>query len=587
MNEQTSRVPHAPRNALVCAVLLAFCALLIYPVLEMGTNDDWSYARTALEFARTGHIVYNGWASMMLGWQVIWGALFIKLFGFSFLALRVSTLIVAMAATYLLYLILVRFGVSAPSAGIGTLTVALSPIFLPLATNFMSDVPGLFCILLCLYLCQRALAATSSRAAVGWLWAATGTNLLGGTVRQIVWLGVLLMIPSAGWLLRKQRGIPVAVAVQWLLGVAWIAACMYWYKQQPYSVPEKLIDGPVTGAVLRHLAGQILRTILSILLFGLPVLGAWAGVMRRTTRRARGVAVGCAVAVLALLALSWRRGTLIDWVPPWLGNLVTPNGIMRDQELLGAKTIVLHGAVRLGLLFVIAAVTITLISSIASRLPRRFPIPSGQFTWTQTGILLGPFTLAYLALLMPRGAFFTIFDRYLLIPLVVFVIVTLRYYTERIGPKLPVMSAVLLLPLTMYAVSTSHDQFAQDRARLQAADALRASGVPRTGMDVGFEYDGWTQLEAGGHINSPQIELPAGAYHPVAHGSTTAQPCRFWYLDYTPVVHPAYMVTFQPMPCLAPSRFPPVEYRTWLPPFHRTLYIEQPLAASGEPAPVQ
>src|SRR5207248_460750 len=47
-------------NGLLCACIIAACVLLTYPVAEMGFQDDWSYVRTALEFARTGHFVYDG-----------------------------------------------------------------------------------------------------------------------------------------------------------------------------------------------------------------------------------------------------------------------------------------------------------------------------------------------------------------------------------------------------------------------------------------------------------------------------------------------------------------------------------------------
>ena len=81
-------------------------------------------------------------------------------------------------------------------ANIGALTVGLSPIFLPMAASYMTDVAGLFVIVLCLYLCQRAAAARSDRAAVLWLCCAAISNVVGGTVRQICWLGALVMVPS-------------------------------------------------------------------------------------------------------------------------------------------------------------------------------------------------------------------------------------------------------------------------------------------------------------------------------------------------------------------------------------------------------
>ena len=40
----------------------------------MGLIDDFSYVRTAFLFARTGHYVYNGWTTAMLGAQIVWAA---------------------------------------------------------------------------------------------------------------------------------------------------------------------------------------------------------------------------------------------------------------------------------------------------------------------------------------------------------------------------------------------------------------------------------------------------------------------------------------------------------------------------------
>ena len=72
----------------------------------MPFSDEFSYDKTALEFARTGHILYNGWATAMLGWLIPWGALFIKVFGFSFTGMRLSMLPIDAATVYLFHQIL-------------------------------------------------------------------------------------------------------------------------------------------------------------------------------------------------------------------------------------------------------------------------------------------------------------------------------------------------------------------------------------------------------------------------------------------------------------------------------------------------
>src|SRR6202042_1690012 len=155
--------------ALWCAIALALCLLASRPRLEMGFGDDFSYIWTARTMAGTGHLVYNGWATAMLGWQIYLGALFIKLFGFSFTAVRASVLVVGMATAALLQRLFVRLGVNEWNSTLATLTLTVSPLFLPLTFSFMTDVPGFFAILVCLYGCIRAIQASSDRAAIQWL----------------------------------------------------------------------------------------------------------------------------------------------------------------------------------------------------------------------------------------------------------------------------------------------------------------------------------------------------------------------------------------------------------------------------------
>jgi hypothetical protein len=171
----TTQVPAVPatgarhgspsmRNALLCVLIVAACFLVIYPVVNGPGGDDFSYTKTAVDFEQSGKMLYNGWATAMLGWLIPWGALFVKIFGFSFTTLRIAMLPIAMAAVYLLHQVLRRFGINRQNAVFGTLAVAVSPIFLFMATYYMTDVPGLLVILVCIYMCQRAVAARTDRA---------------------------------------------------------------------------------------------------------------------------------------------------------------------------------------------------------------------------------------------------------------------------------------------------------------------------------------------------------------------------------------------------------------------------------------
>src|ERR1700679_614606 len=149
--------------AVLCAFSVLVCSLISRPFAGMGIADDGPYVLTALKLATTGHIAYNGWVSAMLGWQLYLGAAFIKLFGFSFTAVRMSVLLVAVALAFVLQRTLVRSGITERNATIGTLAFVLSPLYLMLSVTFMSDLPGLFAIVVCLYGCLRSLQSPTAR----------------------------------------------------------------------------------------------------------------------------------------------------------------------------------------------------------------------------------------------------------------------------------------------------------------------------------------------------------------------------------------------------------------------------------------
>lgn len=178
----------------LCTFALVICVVVSHPALNMGMDDDWSYIWCARLVANTGHIVYNGFAEPMLGWQLYLGALFIKLFGFSFTAVRASILLVAIGVIALTQRLFVRFGITAWNSAIATLTIALSPVFLFLSFSYMLDMAGLFCIMLCLYGCVRAIQADTAKATMGWLAFAALSNILGGTAGKS--LGSVLSLLS-------------------------------------------------------------------------------------------------------------------------------------------------------------------------------------------------------------------------------------------------------------------------------------------------------------------------------------------------------------------------------------------------------
>ena len=557
-------------DGLLCSGLFLVCYLAAWPFAEMGFVDDWSYVKTAEVFARTGHMVYNGFATPMLGWLMVWGALPIRLFGFSFTAVKLSTLPLALATVFLFHAVLLRFGLTRRNAILGTLTLALSPLLLPLAASYMTDVPGLLVILLGLYGCQRALAASSSAASIAWLAFAAGSSVAGGTARQIAWLGALVMVPSAAWILRKRRGVVPAAALLWVGSLGGVIGCLRWFARQPYSVPEAIFSSAPLGSGhgIVSVAIQYAGAFLCLLLLLFPLLAAS---LARPPRLRPATLLLFASVLVFWAVFQWQAG----WTLPWIPHLLV-------SEFCAARTAVMSppavqslelpaaGRIAVSLLVVCAALFVV------AQLRRARRDGAGlrkMDDWPQVLWLVCPFAAAYLVLLLPRALYANLYDRYLLGLMPLAIILLVRAYQQWVAPRLPAICVVTLAVYAALAVAGTHDWFGWQRARLAAIAELRASGVPRTTIQGGFEYDGWTQIENGGHINDQRIQVPAGSWDPHPALPQVAKDCVLDYSALTPLVQPKFTVALGPEKCLLPSQYPPVTYRTWLPPFRRRIEI--------------
>ncbi len=561
--------------ALFCALAVLLCALISRPYAEMGISDDGAYILMARHLAATGHIAYNGWAAPMLGWQLYLGAAFIKLFGFSYTAVRMSTLLVAISTAWLLQRTLVLTGITERNATIGTLALVLSPLYFMLSVTYMNDIFGLFAVVLCLYGCLRALQASTDRSTIAWLCFAALTNAVCGTSRQIAWLGILVMVPSTLWLLRARRLNPdrvlLAGSAATLASASFIFACMHWLAQQPYTIPEHLI---VHRGEEFNILSSFFHTSLELPLLLLPVVLLFLPKVRRNIRCSIQVAAVASLAcILIPLALHHWRPTLSNpLLEPYLGDWITRYGGYSTVDIAGKLPVFLHTGMRV----VLTVASLGGLLGLIVFLLHPSKVSSGTDNtlypgWRQLGILLAPFATVYTLILIPRAAAFGIIDRYLLPLLVVALLCLVRYYQERIQPRLP-FAAILMVAITaIYSMTIVHNMFAFYRARVDLATELRADGVPDTSISYGWEYDHETELQHANHLNDPRIRVPAGAYVPVVQPSSGI--CRIPWFYEVPHIHPLYRASFDPNACYGPAPFAPVHYSRWPSRTPGTLYV--------------
>jgi hypothetical protein len=259
---------------------------------------------------------------------------------------------------------------------------------------------------------------------------------------------------------------------------------------------------------------------------------------------------------------------------PWLGHVIGTLSIFPNTgEMLGSRAATISMPVRVLFSLAVLGASLFLFEHLLTR-PWKTTKPAAP-SLRQAFCLLGPFMLSYVAFLMPRGMYSFIYDRYLLGLIPGAIAILLLMHQRWVAPRLPTGSTVVLAVFALYTIGATHDWFSLNRARVAAVEEIRAAGVATKSIQGGFDYDGWTQIEAAGHINDPRIRNPPNAYHLDLEVQRLPEKCRLSFAEYTPVIEPQYFVVFERMPCLAPSRFEAVTYQTWLPPFRRFIYIQE------------
>jgi hypothetical protein len=565
--------------AVLCAITFMLCEAISRPYAEMGVSDDWSFIHTAQLLAETGQIHYNGWAACMIGWQLYPAALFLKLFGFSFTAARLSTFLVAALTTFLIQRTFVRAGINEQNATIGTLAIVLTPLFMALSVTFMTDVQGLFAVVICLYGCLRALQAGSSSTATGWICFAALANAVFGSSRQIAWLGVLVMVPCTLWFLRRQRRTLVAGCLATLAGWAFIAFSLHWFQQQPYAVPEHLFVKVAGRYQLAYMAKELFGVVLEGPFLILPIIAAYLILLlRRNSRQFWMVFAICGLSyalVAVVLAIVFGPDSIMepmlgDWVSPAARYGITVLGKLGPTVLDQTTRILLTAVSTLAMLCAIA-----FLWRVRSRLVRDevderqaeiSGATAGSVSWNRLLLIAGPFAAAYFALLIPRSAV-QLIDRYLLPLMFLSGLGLIRAFQNFVQPYLPAVTKVLVGLVAIYSIGATHDMFAFYRARVAIANEVRAAGVQPNNFDGGFEYNGWIELLQGGYLNDEKILNPPKKYIPIGpyRGLSCNGDGKIGDYD-NELLHfsPRYGLSFYPNLCAGQTPLAPVNYFRWL-----------------------
>lgn len=462
------------------AAFLLFAATLAPWAGNFPLNDDWAYAMAAKTLAETGRLVLSDWGSATQLAHVALGALWAKLFGFSFGALRVLNLLVAAAGIFVFVRLLGSFGAGRFERLAAGLTLALSPLYLPLAASFMTDAHYFFWMTAAVYFYAKRLRDPADGRALLWAGLCAAAAYL---TRQ---LAVALPLAYTLALLLQKKAKARELAAAWAAPAAAMAGYALWFKflHGPTWASENYVGASTLAHLAKPLAflnDALYRLFASMAETGLLLLPLAAGFVfswRRFTAKnglnAKVSAAGPWLALLFMAGFAALNGSL-----PYLENTLSGSGI-------GALTLGGAAFKPAGLfasrVFWFAATAGALASAVllmlASGLALRSGDPALRFVFLAAVLQLG------ISLL---GAKY--FDRYLL-PTTLFWFATAAVFAARgVNFNRPAAALGLVL-LALLGWVGMKDYLAWNRAKWELASRPRPWLTPGD-IANGFDYDAW------------------------------------------------------------------------------------------------
>ncbi len=467
---------------------------LVNPVGDFPLNDDWAYAKTVQSLLR-GDLQLTDWAPASQITQVAWGALFCLPFGFSFTALRLSTLVLGWVGGVTTFALAREMGAGLTVALLAALIILGNPAYLSSSFTFMTDVPFYtFCSIAIFFFVRALRKAENSDAMLGTLFATVAT-----LTRQF---GIVLPLAFALASLAKNgfsakslvRAIWPLVTVGGSLAIfqAWLSATGRLPQMYKDQAGELLGLFSVEG--LSKILPVLAPTTLYVGLFLFPwLILAAARSWRKRSTQALGKGLLFAVAMYGIVSV---RKPLADGLIPnifagILYDIGTGFPILKDTFTLWLPHMPKAPVAFWVLVTMLGAGGAALLAYFLTLAFRTRKEERGTVVFAASGCLI------YFLLMVPRSASY---DRYFLFLLPLVMILALVPLEKNKEPKILWATSIafaLTVAYGAFSVATTHDYLAWNRVRWDALHkGLSERRFTTKNMDGGFEFGGWYSYDS-------------------------------------------------------------------------------------------
>lgn len=474
-------------------LLWLLIVFLVNPLGDFPLNDDWAYAKTVQSLLR-GNLQLTDWAPASQITQVAWGALFCLPFGFSFTALRLSTLVLGWLGGLTTFALAREMGAGLTVSLLAALIILGNPDYLNSSFTFMTDVPFYtFCALAIFFFVRALRRAENPDALLGTLFATVAT-----LTRQF---GIVLPLAFALASVAKRgfKGKSLVQAIWPLVTVGGSLAIYQTWLSSTGRLPQMYKDqaGELMGLFTVEGLAKILPTLAPTTLYVGLFLFPWllltaARSWRKRSMSAIGQSLLFAVAMYGIVSV---RKPLADGLIPnifagILYDLGTGFPILKDTFTLWLPHMPKAPIAFWVIVTTLGALGAALLAYFLTLAFRTRKAERGTVVFAASGCLI------YFLLMVPRSASY---DRYFLFLLPLVMILSLVQAETSKKPKILWTSIAFALTLAYgtFSVATTHDYLAWNRVRWDALNkGLAERRFTPKNMDGGFEFGGWYSYDS-------------------------------------------------------------------------------------------
>lgn len=478
-------------NIAVITLVWAIAVILVNPIGEFPLNDDWAYAQSVKSFLETGNFQLPGWAVANLLPQALWGALFCLPFGFSFTALRFSTITLGLLGVITTYLLIKEVGSHQRLAFIGALLIAINPLYFSLSNTFMTDVPHYTVTILSLYFFVIGLKNKSLSIII----VAVFTAIISFLIRQhtvafFAGYAIAYIIDNKA----KISSIITAIILFIILpvGTQKIFSQVFWPKNiGNYGVKEQEVVSQLTYVSTEKITNFAYFALCTLLYLGCLLLPfavlCFRIELKEVNRFTKNLLISFLLFIVTTIGI-WL--ILENETMPIKGNILIDRGIgpltLRSTSLSSSpipnylkvfwSLVTIGAAIGAGLLLIFIALSII------------------KFIFYKTvdsekSIMMLNNSTAFIYFLPVGLGYF--FDRYilLLLPLTIITVLTSIEKTKNFRLDLSAILSIALIGI--FTIGATHDYLSWNRIRWQALNDLMQQEIPPNRIDGGFEFNGW------------------------------------------------------------------------------------------------